>query len=305
MRERKYQAQAIEFALDRLRSDGRSLIQLPTGSGKTLVSLRAAAIWLQRPRARVYLVTPSEETVRQTEITARILGMRPALDIPGASQMPSQYAPFVVTTYASAWRRFQRWTGNQTLLILDECHHVNFLAPVNADILNQFEFGLGLSATPWSKGCLAYFKNNKHTYKLSQAIADGVNAPYVIHEWADPVSGNYQMIYTNNQDYREAITRSLKSCDYAIYTRPLAREVIAKFRCGAIRTIVVNRMLTEGFDLPKVKRIWIMRDTKSRIAVMQMAGRALRAFQSRTAEIYVQSPLARKLLNQALERAES
>jgi len=301
MRERRYQAQAVAFAMDGLRSCGRALVQLPTGSGKTIVSLLAASCWSKQGGQRVYLITPSEEAVRQTELTARILGMRPALDIPG--ERASRHAHLILTTYASAWRRFQQWIGPKTLLILDECHHVNFDAPVNTDILNRFEYGLGLSATPWSKGCLSYFKRNKHTYRLSEAIAAGVNAQYAIKPWSEPVGGPYQMIYTNNHDYRESITKTLKSCDYAIYSKPSAREVIARFRRGGIQTIVVNRMLTEGFDLPRIKRLWIMRDTRSRIAAMQMAGRALRPFQSRTAEIFVHSDMTRELLHQALERA--
>ena len=56
--------QAIEFA--------RSTVCIPTAGFRSNcrreaadAGLRAAAIWLQRPRARVYLVTPSEETGRQ------------------------------------------------------------------------------------------------------------------------------------------------------------------------------------------------------------------------------------------------
>lgn len=301
MGDRGYQTQATAFALDSLQSCGRAVVQLPTGSGKTRVALRVAQTWLRGRNRRVYLLTPSEETVTQTVIAARLLGLRPMID--AGRQRASRHAQLVISTYASAWRRHEQWISKSTLLLLDECHHVNFAAPVNADILDRFDYGVGLSATPWSKGCLSYFRKRKFIYELTRAISEGVNSPYEIKAWSQPINGMYQIVYTNRQDQRESLKRIMQACDYAIYSAPRAREVISRFRTGAIKTIVVNRMLTEGFDLPAIKRIWIMRDTRSRIAAMQMAGRALRAYKSRTAELFIASEQTRILLNEALKRA--
>lgn len=301
MGDRGYQTQATAFALDSLQSCGRAVVQLPTGSGKTRVALRVAQAWLRGRGRRVYLITPSEETISQTVIAARLLGLRPMID--AGHEQASRHAQFIISTYASAWRRHEKWIAKSTLLLLDECHHVNFAAPVNADILDRFDYGVGLSATPWSKGCMAYFRKNIFIYSLSRAIADGVNAQYEIKPWTEPVNGSYQIVYTNRQDVRESLKRIMQSCDYAIYSQPRARDIISRFRTGAIKTIVVNRMLTEGFDLPAIKRIWIARDTKSRIAAMQMAGRALRAHKSRTAELFISSAQTRVLLDEALKRA--
>ena len=44
-------------------------------------------------------------------------------------------------------------------------------------------------------------------YALSRAISDGVNAPYEIKPWTEPVNGSYQIVYTNRQDVRESLKR--------------------------------------------------------------------------------------------------
>lgn len=91
--------------------------------------------------------------------------------------------------------------------------------------------------------------------------------------------------------------------DFAAYQAADARRTISRFRFGFLGTIVVNRMLTEGFDQPQIKRIWIARNTESQIAALQMAGRALRPYKEQAATIYVQSEQTRNTLISALERA--
>ena len=300
MQTRKYQQAAIDFSVGALSEGKRAVIQLPTGTGKTLVLLRVAEHELRAGRP-VYVIVPTDEAVQQVRHTALRLGLFPVLDTQGR-KAPAQ-APLVITTYSCAWHRYRRRLRTNTLCLLDECHHINFNAPVNFNILNSFQVAIGLSATPWSKGCLKYFDSNRYRYKLSQAITDGVNSQFEIKPWIEPSKGSYQIIYTNDADYRERLCGSLAGTDYAIHQRVNARKVIARFRHGILGTIIVNRMLTEGFDLPQIKRVWIARRTGSRIAAMQMAGRALRPYQGRIASIYALTSETRQLLEQAIAKA--
>ena len=52
-------------------------------------------------------------------------------------------------------------------------------------------------------------------------------------------------------------------------------------------------MLWEGFDEPRCAAVLIDRDTESEIALVQMAGRALRYQSGKVARIYTRSPEAR------------
>lgn len=301
MQARKYQQQAIDFSVAAISSGKRALIQLPTGTGKSLVLLAIAKYAVQHKRP-AYIIAPTEEAVMQLRSLALRLGLLPALDTTG--NKVSRFSPLIITTYACAWRRYKKRLTNNTLCILDECHHVNFNAPVNLDILNSFQAAIGLSATPWSKGCYNYFDKNRFRYKLSEAIADGFNCPYKIEPWREPTKGDYQIIYTNNGRYRSELCSNIPGSDYAIYQRSNARAIIAKFRYGRIGTIVVNRMLTEGFDLPQIKHVWIARTTKSKIAAMQMAGRALRPCSGKVASIYPLDQPTALLLQHAIKKAE-
>ena len=50
--------------------------------------------------------------------------------------------------------------SRDTLLIYDECHHGNLDAPENLRLARSFRHILGLSATPWSRGCLDLFADS-------------------------------------------------------------------------------------------------------------------------------------------------
>lgn len=300
MRLRAYQINAIAYALDHVAGRKRCVIQLPTGTGKSLVFLHIAAHAL-RQRKRIYLVVPTVESVAQFRLLTLLLGIRAVFDL-GDDTAPS-LAPFVITTYATAWRRFHAWVKPETIVLLDECHHVNYTAPVNLKILRAFPMAIGASATPWSRGCLEFFDGNRHVYRLSESIAAGHNAPLRIERWQVPRPVDSPIIYTDNgQDLRQ-FCALLKASDYAVYQRRNARLIIQRYRHDLLKAIVVRRMLTEGFDSPRCKAVYIARQTHSRIAAMQMAGRALRPHRGKSAIIFVMNQELKTLVNSAIRKA--
>jgi superfamily II DNA or RNA helicase len=201
------------------------------------------------------------------------------------------------------WRRFENHRKPNSLLIFDECHHVNFDAPANLKIAGIFAHAIGFSATPWSSGCIEFFKNHVYIYPLSQAIEEKICCPFSILPWVEPKPGKYQIIYCSHLEEIKQMCTRIAPSDYAVYQEKDPRATISRFRFGALGTIVVNRMLTEGFDQPEVKRVWISRDTESEIFALQMLGRALRPYQGRCAEIFVSSEKTHKTLEAALNRA--
>ena len=300
MQLRAYQSRAVAYALDHLAGRKRSVIQLPTGTGKSLVLLHIAAQSL-RQRKRIYLVVPTAEAIAQFHLLTLLLGMRAVFDIGPEAAPP--LAPFVITTYATAWRRFRAWVKPETLVLLDECHHVNYTAPVNLEILRSFPMAIGASATPWSRGCLEFFDGNRHVYRLSESIAAGHNAPYRIERWQAPQPVDSPIIYTGNGEDLRQFCAGMKASDYAIYQRRNARLIIQRYRHDLLKAIVVRRMLTEGFDNPRCKAVYIARQTASRIAAMQMSGRALRPHRDQKATIFVVNREIAKLVKSAFRRA--
>ncbi len=63
--------------------------------------------------------------------------------------------------------------------------------------------------------------------------------------------------------------------DYVDYTRPDAAKVMADFRDKHTPRVLVNvEMLTEGYDAPRTKTVFLARPTKSEALLSQMVGRA-------------------------------
>jgi superfamily II DNA or RNA helicase len=209
----------------------------------------------------------------------------------------------VLGSFSTMWRRHEKHRKEKTLVLIDECHHFNFDAPMNCKVASIFERAIGFSATPWSDGCLDFFEHRIHKYPLIQSINDHVNCDYRIVEWIDPLPGKYQVVYCSTLDDIKAMCVRISASDYAVYREKDARQTISRFRFGHLGTIVVNRMLTEGFDQPQIKRVWIAKSTESMIHALQMAGRALRPFNGQTAEIYVQSQQTMETLRAAFHKA--
>src|SRR6185369_4809694 len=98
------------------------------------------------------------------------------------------------------WRRIEKYRRDKTLALIDECHHFNYDAPTNCKLAGIFERVIGLSATPWSTGCLDFFENRLHVYPLSTAIRDNVNCTYQLLPWEAPTPGHYQIVYCSSFD---------------------------------------------------------------------------------------------------------
>ncbi len=301
MRARPHQVDAIDFC-QRMLSAGhaRCVVQMPTGSGKSFVIRQIARDWIKRGGV-VYVLCPTEEVIEQQRLDSLREGMTPVIEM--AELHASRFARYILGSFGSMWRRYEKHRREKTLALIDECHHFNYDAPTNCKIAGIFERVIGFSATPWSEGCLRFFEDRLHVYPLSHAIRDGVNCAYRVQDWIEPIPGQYQIVYCSNLDDIRGMCLRIAPSDYAVYQERNARQTISRFRYGRLGTIVVNRMLTEGFDQPQIKRVWIARNTGSEILALQMAGRALRPYRGRGAEIYTQSQQTQETLLSALNRA--
>ncbi len=79
------------------------------------------------------------------------------------------------------------------------------------------------------------------------------------------------------QTLAEEFQRAGVDADYVDYSRADAQEVIERYRKDRKPDVLVNvEMLTEGFDAPHTRTVFIARPTRSEGLLAQMVGRALR-----------------------------
>lgn len=297
---RPHQSEAIDFATERLRSEGsRCVAQLPTGSGKTLVKAKVAQYWNTLGR-KVVILTPSAVTLGKIFWQLRKEGLFP--DIEMAEKKASRRSALVISTYATAWRDSDKHLDQGALLILDECHHCNERASSNMSIYRRYNYVFGVSASPWSEECLSLFQHH-HYYPLRQAIQDGINCEFEITGDSPIREGNYQLVFCPTSMSTEEFSRLVPNGDWVLYTRNEKLDRIVRFKEGKIGTMFANRMLTEGFDLPPIKKVWILRKTASPILAYQMLGRALRPHHGAKAICHVAHWETKKALRDALQFA--
>ena len=116
------------------------IVEMPTGSGKTLLALRAICVV---QRGTLILVPTLELLTQWCGVLETLLGIRPGV-IGGGSH---QLEPVTVCTYASAYRKGEHFGNRFCLVVFDECHHLAGAGYARiADGLIA-PYRLGLSAT--------------------------------------------------------------------------------------------------------------------------------------------------------------
>src|SRR5581483_7619383 len=125
------------------RADGRGVVVLPTGAGKTVLALMAAA----QLQARTLVVVPTLELLEQwrTALVERLGAPPEAVGQLGGGRRDLR--PLTVATYDSASMR-GRHLPAFGLLVVDEAHHLP--ATTYRSIARKVDapYRLGLSATP-------------------------------------------------------------------------------------------------------------------------------------------------------------
>lgn len=137
---RPYQTEAIERWTA---NDGRGVIVLPTGAGKTVVALMA----IERTRLRTLVVVPTIELLYQWRdaIVQRLQVAPGKVGVVGDGQ--KDWRPITVITYASAAMPTTS-LENIGLLICDEAHHLPSAAYAEIAHRSRAIYRLGLTATP-------------------------------------------------------------------------------------------------------------------------------------------------------------
>ena len=197
---RDYQQDAVNAWLE----NGRGVLQMATGTGKTVTSLLAAAEVAERLNGNLALViaVPYQHLVDQWAADVRDYNASPVLAYESRAnwqeRLEGDVVEFnhgasdgfvVITTHTTfATPSFQRIIGRlrrqERMLIADEVHHMG--APhLQASLPESFQLRLGLSATPkrffddeGTEALFDYFGEVVFEYMLKEAIANGALCEY-------------------------------------------------------------------------------------------------------------------------------
>lgn len=135
---RPFQAQALEAFR---RAQGRGVVVLPTGSGKSHVAVMA----IDDRRRSALVVAPTLDLVRQW---FDLLRASFATDVGVIGGGSFEVRPLTVTTYDSAYLHMQHLGARFGLVVFDECHHLPGETYRLAAEFCLAPFRLGLTATP-------------------------------------------------------------------------------------------------------------------------------------------------------------
>lgn len=281
----------------------RVLVQLPPGTGKTEVAIQAGFDWLRAHTfGRVLICVSSVPVLSQFHRRLEAATVMP-VHVEQAARQAARNARLVLATQQTLWNRLDKYASN-TLLIFDECHHGNLDAEENLSLVSRFDHVVGLSATPWSRGCTRLFAGSASSFlSLSGAIAEKMVAPYEVADWTAP-TGPFGLVFcaSNAECARRAAGHPGSS--WVGVDSGYVPERIAAWKRARLPVLYANRMLLEGFDEPRCAEVWITRDSDSDIAYVQMAGRALRFQVGKVARIHCETSTIRDAVGHALARAD-
>jgi superfamily II DNA or RNA helicase len=168
----------------------RTLLVLPTGTGKTVVFSVIIRWWLEQGLGRVLVMAHREELITQAveKITA-ITGEAPDIEMSDSRADQCSLhgrAPVVVTSVQTMCRenRHSRFDpADFTLLVIDEAHHAT--AATYQRVINYFSQNpnlkiLGVTATPDradEEALGQIFESVAFEYGIQEAIVDGYLVP--------------------------------------------------------------------------------------------------------------------------------
>ena len=282
--EREYQRRAVEQTLDFFSRGKESvLIESPVGSGKTIMGLLVIkSLQEANPDLRVNWVASRRHILEQTDrVNQEFFHCR--------------------INFVSV---FNDAPPKADMIVLDEAHHEATQSCLNMYEKTRNRLTLGLSATPLRTDKMRLsFQETVRTCSIQSLINQGVLSQYhscKIPYWSvelaakvycqDPERWGKTLAFFSTvaecRRFAELLKSQNVSCE--VVSANSRRDIqLDMFANGRLQVIANVSVLSEGFDLPELKSVFI-RDG-SRLPVIQMAGRGLRKSADKTICNLVQS----------------
>ncbi len=238
---RDYQQEAVDAWFN---ADRRGLLEMATGTGKTITALAASVrLFELEQRLVVIIAVPYQHLVDQWAEEAKVFGYRPILAYGSRKQWLEKlrtrledyragYRPclMVITTHktfiSEAFQDLLVRLKGPVLLIADEVHHLG-AQQSRKSYPWQIPYRLALSATPqrWfdeegSRALTEYFGETVFSFPLERAIGSCLT-PYYYYPHLVPLTGEEldeyhrlsvkisQFVYSEDESKQEALERLL------------------------------------------------------------------------------------------------
>ena len=299
---RPYQHEAVAAARTEMARHRRTVLVLPTGSGKTRVASYVVQCALAKGN-RVLWLAHRSELVEQACRTLEGFGVPVGVVAASSDRSADPDAPCQVASIQTLVARETHRPPAQ-LIIWDECHHASEAAECWSGLLDAYQGVplLGLTATPErgdGAGLAPLFDGLVVGASVRQLTDLGHLVPYEILRpermldpgqiAQDPVAayvahggGRQAILFARNveeaQKYRAGLETAGVRAECVTATTPAAdREAALElFRRGVVRVLTNVYVLTEGTDLPMASVCILARGAGSAGICIQMVGRVLR-----------------------------
>lgn len=269
------------------------LIESPTGSGKTVMGMMIAKALQQiDPDLHVMWVAMRRPLLNQAIRTNdEMVGVK---NFHAVSMFASEPKELIAA----------RKAGKTILMVVDEAQHDSAASSAHLHNLIQPDFVLGLSATPYradkQKLCFEAVVKNAGIHALIDGGYLSKYEHFSIPEWtvstvleqylADPKRWGKSIFYfltlAECHEFALGLRAAGVKCD-VVTGETDSDEQIEAFERGDHNCLINCMKLTEGFDCPSLKTVWVRDSGKA--PTIQMCGRVLRKFRGIDTKFIVQS----------------
>lgn len=307
-RPRAWQAEAVPVLLSAMRRRERVLCEAIMGAGKS-VCLSALVAFIARragPGDRIVVGTSSQKLVRQLSTELRqACGKRQVGQFFAEKKQIGR--PVIVACYDSFPLLAEQLKARELRVlawIADEAHKTETDDTLAAIRRMDPVTRCGFTATPYrsTRGeTLSAFDVLGYSYKLGDALRDGVLVPYDIVNWDGQGSDEVDdillaQIPTHTRG--PGIVSALSIDDATAYAARLTQAgipaeaihsrlrrgeqdaLLERLRTGELRCLVHVSLLSEGVDMPWLRWLGCRRPVRARVRFAQEVGRVLRTLKT-------------------------
>jgi len=267
---RDYQQEAVDFFV----KNGRALINMPPGAGKTFVGLGAIA----QMKCKTVVLVPMRVLKKQWQ---QLIDMYFNYN----REPREDDNDIVVMTYQHALRHNQRYFANR-MVIADEAHHLG--GKVFRLFARHGTPVLALTATPYrgdseSQRILSTFPwfESTATWREWEKLYTSIVVPRVMvgprnTSTLRKIIARHKSVLILCREIRTAEQLAKKLGIAYIHANASNKDtILSRFRDGKINALATTVLLSQGFDYPGLEAV-VVWDTGGIITTLQFIGRVMR-----------------------------
>ncbi len=301
---RPYQSEAQNQLLDWFydNKEGNPIVDACVGSGKSLLIADLLKTVMEKwPNQRVIMIVASRELVRQNHQALLDIWPEAPVGIHSAGLRKKDIFNQIIFASIGSVAKKAMQLGRFDIGLIDECHNINtkktgmyreFIHEMEK--INPLFRVIGYTGTPYRgngvwlhKGKDALFNDIAVSISMRRMLDEGYLCPLTIGETKTKIDASGVGI--RNGDYILSQLSKVADNSELIKSRGISSTIVhgktpvverdkhlADFKSRKIRCMVNCMVLTVGWNNPATDLIALLRNTKSPVLYVQIAGRGMR-----------------------------